>query len=129
MKVHHIGYLVKEIVRSIKAFEALGYHLRGDVQFDDGRLADICFMENSGYCVELIAPHRESDLYPLLKQYQNAPYHMCYCCENLESTIELLKADRYMLFKSPATAPAIGKSARVAFLMHARVGMIELVED
>ena len=68
-------------------------------------------------------------MYPLLKQYNHAPYHICYQCDNLEETIHELKAEKFMLFKEPAPAPVIGEHARVAFLMNARAGMIELVEE
>ena len=131
MRVHHIGYLVKQIDKSVSAFEALGYTLKSSPVWDNGRKAYICFLDNGGYCVELIAPSRESSLYPLLKQYQNSPYHMCYCCADLEETIEKLKKDKFMLFLEPASAPAIagGGTARVAFLMSARAGIIELLED
>ena len=54
---------------------------------------------------------------------------MCYQCDNLEETIHELKAEKFMLFKEPAPAPVIGEHARVAFLMNARAGMIELVEE
>ncbi len=128
MRVHHIGYLVKKIDKAISSFEALGYSLTVPSTWDDGREAYICFLENNGYCVELICPSKESSLYPLLKKYDNAPYHICYICDNLEQAIDELKAQRFMLFKDPAPAPVIGASARVAFLMSARVGMIELVE-
>lgn len=129
MKVHHIGYLVKDIRKSITAFELLGYKIAKEPVWDPGRVADICFLENDGYCVELIAPTKDSTLYSMLKQYNNAPYHMCYCCENIEETIEKLKKEKFMLFLQPENAPAIGRGAKVAFLMNARAGMIELVSQ
>lgn len=129
MRIHHIGYLVKKIDKSIEAFKALGYTITIETTWDSGRDAFICFMENDGYCVELICPSKDSDLYPLLKQYNNVPYHICYICDDLEQAIEELKPQKFMLFKEPAPAPVIGEAARVAFLISARVGMIELVEE
>lgn len=129
MKIHHIGYLVKKIEKSIESFEALGYLITVSSTWDEGRKAHICFLENEGYCVELICPSKESSLYPLLKQYNNAPYHICYVCDHLEQTIEGLASKKFMMFKEPAPAPVIGKNARVAFLMNASIGMIELVEE
>lgn len=129
MRVHHIGYLVKKIDKAILSFEALGYKVTIPSTWDSGRKAYICFLKNEGYCVELICPSKESPLFPLLKHYCNAPYHMCYSCENLEETIKQLKTHKYMLVKEPEPAPVISPSARVAFLMSARTGMIELVEQ
>ena len=128
MRVHHIGYLVKKIDRAIESFEALGYTLTVKSTWDEIRQAYICFLDNGGYCVELICPSEESPLYPLLRQYGNAPYHICYQCDDMEEAIQTLKAQKFMLFKEPAPAPVIGEKARVAFLQSARAGMIELVE-
>ena len=128
MRIHHIGYLVKKMDKAIPSFEALGYKLTVPSTWDSGRDADICFLENEGYCVELICPSKESALFPLLKQYSNAPYHICYICDDLEQTIENLKQQKFMLFKEPAPAPVIGANVRVGFLISNRAGMIELVE-
>ena len=129
MKVHHIGYLVKNIEKAIDSFQALGYRITVDSKWDDGRQAYICFLENDGYCVELIMPSKESSLFPLLKQYGVAPYHICYRCENIKKAIEELTQQKFMLFKEPEIAPAISDTAKVAFMISARAGMIELVEE
>ena len=129
MKIHHIGYLVKKIEKSIKSFEVLGYKLTVESTWDEGRDAYICFLENGGYCIELICPSKESSLFPLLKRYDNAPYHICYICDDLDKAVDELKDKKYVLFKAPAPAPVIGKTARVAFLMNIGTGMIELVEE
>ena len=129
MKIHHIGYLVKNIDKSIESFISLGYLLTIESTWDHSRKAHICFLENDGYCIELICPSKDSDLFPLLKQYNNTPYHICYVCDHLEQTIEELATKKFMMFKEPAPAPVIGDKTRVAFLMNARIGMIELVEE
>lgn len=129
MEVHHIGYLVKNIDKSIESFQKLGYEIAIPATWDAGRNAYLCFMRNGGYCVELIAPAKDSSLYPLLKQYNNAPYHICYKCEHLEDAVAILKTEKFMPFLEPAPASVIGKTARVAFLISARAGMIELVEE
>ena len=128
MKVHHIGYLVKSIEKSLESFEALGYMITVCPTWDEGRRSSICFITNGGYEVELIEPASDSELRPLLKRYRNEPYHICYLCDNLEETIAELRSSKFMLFKEPAPAPVISKSARVAFLMGSSAGMIELLE-
>ncbi len=128
MNLHHIGYLVKDVSKSIHAFEQLGYTLQGQVCFDPDRKAKICFLVESGSPIELVSPEPESDLFPLLKQYQNQPYHLCYTISDLEAKIENLKNAGFLLFKAPQKAVAIGPDAIVAFLMHRSIGMIELVQ-
>lgn len=128
-RIHHVGYLVKDIKKSITAFSSLGFSMRGDVMFDPDRNADICFMyPPAGEVVELVSPNKDSDIFPLLKKFNNAPYHICYEVEDLAHAIEYLKAKGFLLFKEPQRAMAISNSAQVAFLMHTRMGMIELVQ-
>lgn len=129
MEVHHIGYLVKNIEKSIESFQKLGYVITVPATWDDGRNAYLCFMKNGDYCVELISPTKDSSLYPLLKQYNNTPYHICYKCKRLEDTIANLKTEKFMPFLDPAPSAIIGETARVAFLISARAGIIELVEE
>lgn len=129
MKVHHVGYLVKNMEKSIRAFEELGYSAVAPVFFDEIRKADFVFMKNEdGFCVELISPNTDSSVFPLLKQYKNAPYHICYECNNLTKKMEELSKKKYLPFLEPAPAPAIQENAKVAFLINANAGIIELLE-
>lgn len=127
MKVHHVGYLVKDMEAAKKEFMALGYS-DGEVTRDEYRGIDIAFIHNGGYCVELITPYREdSTVSGLMKKYKNAPYHLCYICENLEAEAERLTANGYVQMGEAKEAPAID-GHRVVFLMNGSLGMIELVE-
>lgn len=137
MKLHHIGYLVKNVEKTLPAFEALGYEpisLRTDGAganvYDETRQCYICFLqENSGSVVELIAPAQESSpVWGLLNTYKNAPYHLCFECGDLEAELTSLQRAGWMVFQPLAPAPAIdGK--RVIFLVHRSAGIIELVEN
>ncbi len=129
MKIHHIGYLVKKIDKSIPLFNTLGYELTKDVYYDAVRKSHICFMENGGITIELVCPERDSDIYPLLKKYVNTPYHICYAVEHIDTAIAALTNNGWLLFKDKAPAPAISDTAEVAFLMHTNAGIIELVAD
>lgn len=128
-KFHHVGYLVKNIDKSEETFMALGFSVSKEKVFDDIRKAYISFMSGNGTVVELIEPTEESDIYPLLKKYTNAPYHMCYTVDSIPTAIEELKAKGYLLFKATEKAPAISEYSEVAFLIHNRIGMIELLQE
>lgn len=128
MKIHHVGYLVKDINKAIDAFEKLGIEKYGDVFFDEDRKSHICFMGNQ-HEVELIAPGKESDIYPLLKKYCNMPYHICYDVQNLDESIVEFTSKGFLLFKDKMRACAISDEAQVAFLIHAKIGIIELVQE
>lgn len=128
MKVHHVGYLVKDMDEAKNEFLKLGYS-DNVVTRDEYRGIDICFMDNGGYCVELISPYRDDSMVSgLIKKYKNSPYHLCYISENLDDEIEKLTANGYVQMGEAKEAPAIdGK--RVVFLMNSSIGIIEIVEE
>ena len=128
MKVHHIGYFVKNIEKGKRSFIDLGYEVEQDVVRDEYRGIDIAFLVKDGYRVELVSPYtEESVVYDLRKKMGNSPYHICYEVENIEQSIEELQAQRFVVTQEPHEAVAIdGK--RVCFLIHGQMGIIELVE-
>lgn len=128
MKVHHIAYLVKKLDKAEKRFLDLGYSVERPVKYDHIRKINIEFLVNGDYRVELVEPVDEnSPMYSLLKKYKNTPYHMCYEVADLERSIKELSEKGFTVFQSPEIAPCIDDK-RVAFLINASVGMIELVE-
>lgn len=46
MKIHHVGFLVQNIQRSIDAFQSLGFTSH-EIFFDEARDAQICFLISS----------------------------------------------------------------------------------
>lgn len=128
LKVHHIGYLVKKINAAVTEFERLGYTIQQDIVYDDYRKINICFMEKDGYCVELVSPtDSDSVVAGLLKKYKNCPYHLCYESFDFENDLSILAQNGYTAIDMPTPAPALS-GKRVAFLMNASLGMIELLE-
>ena len=128
MTIHHIGYLVKKLERARLAFEALGYGMEQETIRDEFRKVDIVFLSKDGYRVELVSPYApDSVVAGLLARAGNAPYHVCYEVDDLDAAIERLRDARYVVSSEPAPAPACG-GARVAFLVHPYLGMVELLE-
>ena len=128
MTIHHIGYLVKKLERARAAFEALGYCMEQETVRDELRKVDIVFLAKDGYMVELVSPYDSSSIVArLLGRTGNSPYHICYKVDDLDAEIERLRNARYVMQDTPAPAPACG-GARVAFLVHPYLGMVELLE-
>lgn len=130
LKIHHIGYLVKNIDKTINSFENLGYKIEESVKTDSIRNVLIAFLIKDSYRVELVSPiNEESVVYNLLKKYKNSPYHICYESNkgSFENDIEILTSQGYVAIDSPAPAPCIN-NRRVTFLMNPNLGMIELLE-
>ena len=127
--VHHAGYLVKDICKSMHVFMALGFIPEKDLIYDETRESRFCFMKKGHTRVELVEPSEKSDIYPLLKTYKNSIYHVCYETNDIETSINELKGQGFLLFRGKQKAPAISESAEVVFLMHARMGIRELMQE
>jgi len=129
MKIHHIGYLVKKLGRSEEAFSKIGFTVEKEAVYDHIRDVNISFMLNGEYRVELIEPaSKDSPLYPLLKNYKNSPYHICYLADDLEASRTELEAQGFMVIQDTQTAPALD-GRNVIFMVSADIGIIELVEN
>ena len=129
MQVHHIGDLVKRLSRSEEAFLKLGYEVERKVCYDHVRDVNISFLTNGEYRVELIEPaSKTSPLYPLLKNYKNSPYHICYTVEDLEASKKELENDGFMVIQDTQVAPALD-GRNVVFMVSADIGLLELVEE
>lgn len=130
MKIHHIGYLVKNISKAKVAFEKLGFSSRtNEPLYDPGRALYALFLDNSNGCVELIEPTGEgSPVWEMAKKYRNMPYHLCFETNDINDSLINLAAAGYLLITPLEPAPAIGCNAIVAFLVNKDAGMVELVQ-
>lgn len=128
MKIHHVGFLSKNLEKSEAEFSALGFECEKQAEFDAIRKVNISFWLNGAYRVELIEPAgKDSPLYPLLKHYKNTPYHFCYESENFDADAKMLSDSGYFLMQDAQIAPCM-ESKRVCFFMGAGCGILELVE-
>ena len=77
MRVHHVGYVVKDVAEAIASFVLLGYRKCSEITRDEVRRVDICFMQHDGFCVELVSPCDESSVCcKVLKNGGVKPYHI-----------------------------------------------------
>lgn len=129
MRVEHIGYAVKNIEKSITAFQKMGYEF-GMVINDEDRNIKIAFGCMDGYKIELVSPlSKESpspvDLY--IQKTGNTPYHICYESDNFEQDIKKLEEQRFKVILPPAPACAFN-GRRVVFMNQVSMGLLEIVE-
>lgn len=137
MKVNHIGYLVKDINKSVQIFQSLGYVKASEIFTDNyvsggggykARNVYICFMKNEGTCIELVSPIDESsDVFSTLKRQGEGPYHICYEVDSLSDSVNELTKQGWLILRRPACAMAFDY-AEVVFLFRQNIGIIELVE-
>ena len=130
MKVHHIGYAVRDIENALEGFYQLGFVLESR-NADESRRVCIAFLRNGETLVELVAPD-DSDLPSpideVLKKVGPSPYHICYIVEDIDNQCKSLKKEGWSILIKRSPAPAID-NAPVAFLFRKSVGIIELVEQ
>ena len=128
LKVHHIGYAVPTIDGARAEFEALGWTACGGVTDDLERKVRIQFLRLGEEIIELVAPLTDdSPIRKTLQKGNGTPYHVCYEVESLDEAERELKTMRFIVFKKPSPAPAIGMR-RVEWFYSRNNGIIELVE-
>lgn len=128
MKIHHIGYLVKNIKIAEELFTELGFCRVSDITMDEYRNIQISFWQKDGYYIELVMPISESSVvYKLSKRIGASPYHLCYEVENLESAEKSLREQGYIPTGEAIPAPAID-GCLAQFFFHKDMGIIELIE-
>lgn len=127
-KIHHIGYLVRNMEKAVDEFLELGFIVSQDMVYDKYRDIEIVFMEKDGYRIELVKPKtKDSVVYDLQKKIGNAPYHICYEVDDLEKAVSELEGRRYVIYQEAHQATAL-QGRQVVFLMHGQIGLVELVE-
>ena len=129
MKIHHIGYLVKNINKSITSFTLLGYELESGPVYDEIRKIDIAFLTKEDYRVELVASAAEdSTVAELAKKYENMPYHISYESDDFEKDVDELSKNGFIPIDKATPAPAI-EGKEVEFFINANMGMIEVIKN
>lgn len=141
MKMHHIGFAVKDIEKSRDYFLKLGFRPAAkvgnqNIQLDYDRNIKILFLENGfdEVMVELVQTLDDTKKSPLdfigkAGGYGNCtPYHICYEVDDLDSAIRRLREDRFIVInpKAPTTEVLYGKE--VVFLFNRSAGILELIE-
>lgn len=127
MRIHHVGYLVKNLEKAQRAFSNLGFTPISEIVYDTYRNIDILFVEKDGYVIELVTPKsKQSVVAQLIKTYKNSPYHLCYEAKPFEEELDRLEHSGYIRIDNPTPAPAIG--GKVCFLLSPSIGLIELLD-
>ncbi len=128
IKFHHFGVACRDIDKTAEEYSALGYS-KGETVFDPLQNVNICFLSHPTMpLVELLSPVNEnSPVVQILDKNGVTPYHTCYVVDNIEDAIKAFKRRKYVIVSKPKEACAI-ENRSVAFLYHADIGIIELVE-
>lgn len=129
-KLHHFGFLTKNIAEAIKKHEILGFRKKSS--FDDkSRGILITFMQHPSTKVllEIISPNSDHSVVEnLIPKFENNLYHTCYEVEDMNDYIKYLSTNGFILIDNPKPAIAFN-NRKVAFLMSKFTGIIEILES
>lgn len=107
MKIHHTGIIVKDIEKSLRIYEKLGYIQIFNIIFDKNQNIKVTFIQSSdkSQVLELIESLDEtSSIYHFKEGY----HHVCYEVESKNNFIEEFKKLKIgKIFTEPIQAPAI----------------------
>lgn len=130
--VHHIGYAVQSIEKSLSAYKGLGYRQISEICDDNTRKVKIVFIQHilSQTVIELISPlTADSPVTGQLDKMKKmaSPYHICYEVDDIGESIKSFKKRGFVPIDIPESAPALD-GRLVSFLLNKDVGMIELLQ-
>ncbi|MBQ9609850.1 MAG: VOC family protein [Lachnospiraceae bacterium] len=143
MKIHHIGYFVKNIEKSKKKYEELGFRVspkagNQDIQYDYERNIKILFMDNGTddlliELIELLDSTKPSPVDFIIKggaggYSDSIPYHICYEVDDIDESIAELRKKHFILINEKAPTTEVLYHKNVCFLYNKAAGMIELIE-
>lgn len=123
----HIGIATHGIARELPVYATLGYKRCGDFFEDYEQGIRGLFIEKEGSPkIELLEnlPGSTTLDVPLSKGIKM--YHIGYCVDNFDKTIEFMKNKRARIVSQPKISIYFGK--RIAFLLLPNMQMIEIIE-
>jgi len=135
MKIHHLGYLVKDMEEAIARFQALGFHIERDKFYVKERMQWNVFMLNDATRIELIQPEQNQDA----AQKANAanlklnlpggvgPYHMGFESSNFDEDVKEILGNGFMPISRVEREDAY-LGARMQFFFSNKVGIVEVIE-
>lgn len=127
MRVHHFGYMVKDLEKTGELLVHLGFSPQSGRIFDAVRQIHLRFYEKDGALIELISPASgESRYASMLSTRRNMIYHICYESSHVAEDVEKLRAAGFRPAEDAGKAVGLG-GRKAIFLFHPHMGVIELV--
>ena len=127
MIFHHIGFLTKNIKKTLKDFLPLKYKSISRIINDKKFRVKILFIKNGNNTIELVNPYKTNfGLNKLIKK-ENYSYHFAYVTKSFERDMNRLRK-KFKLIVNPTPALAF-KGKKVCFLKMKNNFIIELIQS
>jgi methylmalonyl-CoA/ethylmalonyl-CoA epimerase len=127
-RLHHVGYVTREIAKSRRLYEDLGFAAATPIYHDPIQKVRVVFMATgSDVLVELVEPAEpDSPVSNFLTKHGPGLHHLCYEVADIERACEQLREQGGIITCAPVPAVAFA-GRRIAFI-YRREGLIELLE-
>jgi len=127
-KLHHVGYATREIAKSRRLYEDMGFTAATDVFHDPIQKVRVVFMSTgTSVLVELVEPaDPNSPVSNFLTKHGPGLHHLCYEVGDLEAACARMRDQGGIITCAPVPAVAFA-GRRIAFVFR-RDGLIELLE-
>ena len=126
MKIHHIGYLTDNILKTSREFFFIKFS-KSKIIKDKKFKVDICFLKGKNLIIELIKPHNKNYGLINLKKKGNIAYHIGFKSNNFDRDFKKV-SKRFKTIIKPTSAIAF-KNKRVAFLKKKDGYILEIIES
>ena len=126
--LHHVGYATRDITKSRKLYEDLGFAATTEVIHDPIQKVRVIFMATgASVLVELVEPATDdSPVSNFLAKQGPGLHHLCYEVDDLDAACARMREQGGIITCAPVPAVAFA-GRRIAFVFR-REGLIELLE-
>ena len=127
LKLHHIGYVVKDIKPTADQFVKLGFKI-DETLYDEALTVELCYLSKDGATpIELVSQKNPDSLeHQLFGRNGVMPYHLCFECADIHATCNDLVAEGYEKLFEPVAVKALG-GKMICYLFKNEIGYIEVV--
>ena len=131
-EISHIALMVLNLDTAVAQFKAFGFSLMSDSAVDaEEHGTKVMVVEKGETVIELIEPVTDDKIafyQDRIKKYGYYMDHICYCCDNIEDTVKILKQYRFIP-STPICRSPVWNNRRTIFLVNRKMGVIELLES
>lgn len=131
MRFHHLGYAVADIEAYVRDYlvPLFAPVSLSEPVVDSIQQVRVCFAElRGGMRIELVEGLGDNNpVSSIVGSRRGGFYHLCYEVDDLEATIALFRANRYLPLAKPVPAAAFG-GRRILFMISPQRDLVEFVE-
>ena len=130
MNFHHLGLAVKNPDRAMKFLEGLGFRM-GESVLDEQQNVNLVMCKHEAMPdIELIwQAASPGPLDTLLRNFTEFIYHICYSCNDLGHTLEMIASETRIITISRPKPAVLFSNASVSFYKVAGFGLVEIIEN